>query len=186
MILEIPELNQVWEKLKPILQFVLQSGFIMTAVYTLERLFIMKMFNKRSAKLGTDVATIGNNLLQQVGNSTIKVNIKPLVDNQFKDSLAQVETYIEDIMKNLVKANLERESKRDKVIIDMANVFSNAYGIGEEEKAKLIADIKELEKCRDIQEKENTPAQLTIVLEDEKEVKEQDIEVEDTVTSLDR
>jgi hypothetical protein len=68
----------------------------------------------------------------------------------------------------------------------MANVFSNAYGIGEEEKAKLIADIKELEKCRDIQEKENTPAQLTIVLEDEKEVKEQDIEVEDTVTSLDR
>jgi hypothetical protein len=144
------------------------------------------MFNKKSDKLGADVATIGNNLLQQVGNSTIKVNIKPLVDNQFKDSLAQVETYIEDIMKNLVKANLERESKRDKVIIDMANVFSNAYGIGEEEKSKLIADIKELEKCRDIQEKENTPAQLTIVLEDEKEVKEQDIEVEDTVTSLDR
>lgn len=185
MILEVSELNEIWEKIKPILQLVLQSGFITTALYAIERVLIVRLFNKNKHETSIDIATMGNNLLQKVGNSTIKVDLKPLVDNQFKHSLAEVETYITDSIKAMQKAQLERETLRDKVIIDMANVFANAYGIGEEEKKELIKDVKALQECGNTQEKELKPAVLTIQLEDEKEVAEQDIEVEDTLT-LDR
>ena len=176
------KVQEIWNMIKPVAMTILQSGFIMTAIYAIERGVIINLTTKKTDSIGTQMSKMGTDVVSKIANSTIKVNVKPLVDMQFKEALAQTESYITDSMKNIKKENNKCLELQTNLLIDMAKVFANAYGVDEELKAKMDKDIKALESYKVEEKTQVEDAVLTIKLEDVKEVEEKEtFEVENTL-----
>lgn len=163
MILDvITQLNEVWQKILPYVQMIGSSAIVSGAVVAVEKGIISKLFASKTESISDTLSQMETNVLTTLSNSTINVNIKPLVEKQIKTLVSNIETSTTTALEEIQKANLERQAKRDKLLIDMASIFTNAYGVSDELKSTLTTDIEDLENLASEQEAETTSASLTI------------------------
>lgn len=163
MILDvITQLNEVWQKILPYVQMIGSSAIVSGAVVAVEKGIISKLFANKTASISDTLSQLETNVLTTLSNSTINVNIKPLVEKQIKNLVSNIESTTTTALEEIQKANLERQAKRDKLLIDMASIFTNAYGVSDELKATLTSDIEDLENLASEQEAETSSASLTI------------------------